>query len=59
MFEMNIIMLMPPLGVFNNVYGLPNQNKNVSLHQTKCLNVLSDISIYRLRLLGQYIICLG
>ena len=42
MFEMNIIMLRPPPGVFNNVYRLPDQNKNVSLHQTKCLNVVSD-----------------
>ena len=37
-------MFRPNFGPFIGIWGIPDQNKNESLHKTDCCNVLSDQS---------------
>ena len=41
-FEKNIVMFRPNFGPFKGIWGIPDENKNESLHKTDCCNVLSD-----------------
>ena len=38
----NIVMFRPNFDPFIGIWGIPDQNKNESLHKTDCRNVLSD-----------------
>ena len=41
-FEKNIVMFWPNFGPFIGIWGIPDENKNESLHKTECCNLLSD-----------------
>ena len=41
-FEKNIVMFRPNCGPFIGICGIPDPNKNESLHKTDCCNVLSE-----------------